>query len=206
MKQRRHRRPRPLLLALAALLASALVGLAGPAQAHDELISTNPKDQAQVPTVPDAIVLTFAEPAEQVGSQVIVRGPGGNVAQGQPVFSQSTVTQAVQAGAPAGSYTVLWRVTSDDGHPVSGRFTFTAAAASTASATSSPTSGSAAATTAADPTSSSSGSGGSSAPRGLWLLVLIALLVPVAIFIRRRPGGPHDASPGRSKDQPRLRP
>jgi hypothetical protein len=41
----------------------------------------------------------------------------------------NTVTQSLEPGAPAGTYTVLWRVTSVDGHPVSGRFTFTAIAA-----------------------------------------------------------------------------
>jgi len=188
-------------VALGVLLATALVGVAGPAQAHDELISTNPPNQGQVQTVPDSIVLTFAEPAEQVGSQVIVRGPSGNVAQGQPVFAKSIVTQAVQPGAPAGSYTVLWRVTSDDGHPVSGSFTFTAAAANTTSpsSTTSPTTSAGGSTSAADPTSggSSTTSSGSTAPRWLWVLVLLVLLVPVAIFVRRRPGGPHDASPGR---------
>ena len=97
MKQRHPRRPSS-LPRRAALLASVLVSVAGPAQAHDELVSTNPPDKAQVQTVPDSIVLTFAEPAEQVGSQVIVRGPGGNVAQGAPVFDKSTVTQARAAG------------------------------------------------------------------------------------------------------------
>jgi hypothetical protein len=32
----------------------------------------------------------------------------------------------VQPGAPAGTYTVAWRVTSADGHPISGSFTFIA--------------------------------------------------------------------------------
>ena len=138
MNARTARRFAP--LTIGALVALSLTLVAGPAQAHDELVSTNPADKAQVQTVPDSILLTFEEPAEQVGSQVIVRGPTGNVAQGAPVFVKSTVTQAVQPGAPAGKYTVLWRVTSDDGHPVSGSFTFTAAAAGvTATPEASPT-------------------------------------------------------------------
>lgn len=196
MNARTARRFAP--LTIGALVALSLTLVAGPAQAHDALVSTNPADKAQVQTVPDSILLTFEEPAEQVGSQVIVRGPTGNVAQGAPVFVKSTVTQAVQPGAPAGKYTVLWRVTSDDGHPVSGSFTFTAAAAGvTATPEASPTasSASASATAAAAPTTSSQESTGSTAPRWLWLLVLLLLLVPVAIFVRRRPGGPHDASP-----------
>jgi methionine-rich copper-binding protein CopC len=195
----RNRTTRSLTLGLGALIALSLTLVAGPAQAHDELVSTNPADKAQVPAMPDAIVLNFEEPAVKVGSQVIVRGPNGNVAQGAPVFAKSTVTQAVKPGAPAGSYTVLWRVTSDDGHPVSGSFTFTAATgsivpAASSAPTTSPTS--AGATAAGKPSSASQqSSGSSSAPRWLWLLILLVLLVPVAIFVRRRPGGPHDASP-----------
>jgi methionine-rich copper-binding protein CopC len=197
----RSRTTHPFALGIGALLALSLTLVAGPAQAHDELVSTNPADKAQVQAMPDEIVLTFEEPAEKVGSQVIVRGPNGNIAQGPPVFAKSTVTQAVRPGAPAGSYTVLWRVTSDDGHPVSGSFTFTTASAAvdpaaSASPTTSPTA-SAGSTAGADPSSASQQSSGndSKAPRWLWLLVLLALLVPVGIFVRRRPGGPHDASP-----------
>jgi copper resistance protein C len=198
--RRRTRTTHPLTLGLGALVALSLTLVAGPAQAHDELVSTNPADKAQVQTMPDSIVLNFEEPAVKVGSQVIVRGPNGNVAQGAPVFAKSTVTQAVKPGAPAGSYTVLWRVTSDDGHPVSGSFTFTAAAGSIAPAASTSPStsatGAAGATAGGDPSNASQQtSGSSSAPRWLWLLIVLVLLVPVAIFVRRRPGGPHDASP-----------
>jgi copper resistance protein C len=197
--RQRTRTTHPFAVGLGALIALSLTLVAGPAQAHDELVSTNPADKSQVQTMPDSIVLNFEEPAVKVGSQVIVRGPNGNVAEGAPVFAKSTVTQAVKPGAPAGAYTVLWRVTSDDGHPVSGSFTFTAAAgsvgpAASTSTTTSPTS--AGATAAGDPSSAGQqSSGSSSAPRWLWLLVVLILLVPVAIFVRRRPGGPHDTSP-----------
>ena len=40
----------------------------------------------------------------------------------------AVVTQPVAAGAPAGEYTVRWRVTSADGHPITGSFRFTATA------------------------------------------------------------------------------
>ena len=97
------RRTHPVALVVGALLVGALTLVNGPAQAHDELVSTNPADRATVAVMPAQIVLTFAEAAEKVGSQVIVKGPGGDVAVGAPVFSGVTVTQAVQPGAPAGS-------------------------------------------------------------------------------------------------------
>ena len=38
----------------------------------------------------------------------------------------NTVAQSIGPDAPAGTYTVQWRVTSADGHPISGTFGFTA--------------------------------------------------------------------------------
>ena len=50
---------------------------------------------------------------------------------GEPRLVDNTVTQALQPGSPAGRYVVEWRVTSADGHPISGTFSFTAAAPGT---------------------------------------------------------------------------
>jgi methionine-rich copper-binding protein CopC len=116
---------------LLVLLGSAvtLVVAAGPASAHDALSGSSPADGSAVATVPATVVLTFDEPAIAMGTRVVVRGPAGEVQQGNPVLVDDTVSQSLQGGAPAGPYTVEWRVTSADGHPVSGSFTFTARAA-----------------------------------------------------------------------------
>ena len=108
----------------------AQVLAAGPASAHDELISTDPAPSSTVATVPSAVTLTFAEPPLTLGMGVDVTGPAGSVSTGAPTLSGKVVRQAVQPGAQAGSYTVRWRVTADDGHPVSGSFTFVASAPS----------------------------------------------------------------------------
>jgi methionine-rich copper-binding protein CopC len=102
-----------------------------PASAHNTLTSTNPADQAMVRSAPRAVVLTFDEPAIAKGSQVVVAGPSGQVQQGQPRLVDNTITEDVQPGAPAGAYTVAWRFTSANGHPVSGAFSFSARAAAT---------------------------------------------------------------------------
>jgi copper resistance protein C len=162
------------------LLSASLLLVAGPAQAHDELISSNPADQAQIATLPDQVVLTFEEPPASTGSQVLVTGPGGNAATGQPVLAGDDVTQAIAPGSPAGTYKVTWRITADDGHAVFGTFSFTAAA------------GNAAAPSSATAVASPSASGASSSPatndsssKALWLLVLLVLLVPIGLFVRR---------------------
>ncbi|HET7305785.1 MAG TPA: copper resistance CopC family protein [Segeticoccus sp.] len=160
-------RPRLVLLVLAAL--AALTGLtalqtatAPPAAAHDVLIRTVPADGATVPEPPGAVKLVFEEPPLKLGTEVAVTGPDGAVQQGKPVIDGSTVRQQLTPGTSAGTYTVDYRVTSDDGHVVSGTFSFTAQqAAGGASATSSPagaTSAPASPTTAAPQPSASGGS------------------------------------------------
>ena len=115
------------LAALGAGLALALVAV--PASAHDELTSSNPTDGAALAQPPSAVVLTFEEPPVELGLQVVVTGPDGQVSSSAPRIDGDDVVTEVQPGAPAGRYTVEWRVTSDDGHPVSGTFAFTATAA-----------------------------------------------------------------------------
>ena len=114
-----------LLAVLVGALLAAGAG-AGPAAAHNVLISSSPADGASVPQTPEAVVLTFDEPAISMGTQVLVSGPTGEVQQGGPRLVDNTVTQDLAPGAAAGAYTVTWRVTSLDGHPISGTLTFTA--------------------------------------------------------------------------------
>lgn len=79
------------------------------------------------------MVLTLEEPALAFGAAVVVTGPSGEVQQGSPRLLGRTVSQDLRSGAPAGTYTVSWRVTSGDGHPISGRFSFTARSAAPSS-------------------------------------------------------------------------
>lgn len=129
-----RRRFARLAAVLAVVLAGALGALvlaAAPASAHDSLVSTAPTSGQTLPQIPASVVLTFDEPAVAMGTQILVTGPDGPVQQGTPQLVDDTVTQAVAGNAPAGRYTVDWRVTSADGHPVSGSFTFTTEAAGT---------------------------------------------------------------------------
>jgi methionine-rich copper-binding protein CopC len=114
-----------------AVLACAVVAVglgAAPAAAHDEIVGTTPADGSTVETAPDEVVLTFAEPAAALGTQVVVTGPDAvTVSQGDVRLVGTTVVQPLVGTRPAGAYRVDWRVTSVDGHPVTGTFTFTAA-------------------------------------------------------------------------------
>ncbi|HEX5331196.1 MAG TPA: copper resistance CopC family protein [Cellulomonas sp.] len=120
------------IFAVAAI--AVLVG-AGAAQAHNTLVSTDPVDGSTVATAPAHVTLTFNEPARSLGTQIVVRAPDGRmVSTGDPVLDGATVSQGVAGALPAGTYTVTWRVTSADGHPLQGVLSFTAAAATTAGA------------------------------------------------------------------------
>ncbi|OFE18878.1 copper resistance protein CopC [Humibacillus sp. DSM 29435] len=121
---------RRFVTSLFSLLLLAVIALALPslASAHDVLQKTTPADGTTLAGMPSTVSLQFSEPPLAIGTQVIVKGPTGDVATGKPTIEGSTLVQAVSPTAPAGSYTVTYRVTSDDGHPVTGTFSFEASA------------------------------------------------------------------------------
>lgn len=171
--------PRGLDRATLGRLAAVLVGVvvavvasATPASAHNVLRSTAPADQQTVAAVPTAIVLTFNEPAIAMGTQIVVTGPSGEIQSGPPELVDSSVSQPLSPGAPAGAYTVTWRVTSIDGHPISGTYAFTATAA-----------GSGEPLPSVVPTPAPIP--GSSPPLGLGLLVGAVVLVAAAVVVRQ---------------------
>lgn len=130
--QRRSSRPRVRVLAAAAAGLAIIAGMflgAMPASAHDELVSSNPASGAQIDALPTEIVLTFSESllAEQGATAVAVTDAAGrDLTGGDPVLDGAQVTQPLAPGDEAsGVITVIWRVASSDGHPISDEFTFT---------------------------------------------------------------------------------
>ena len=113
------------------VLALAAVVLGAPAaQAHNALQSTDPAEGSTVPVMPETVTLTFNEPALFVGTEIMVHTADETMVNiGPPVLVDNTVSQAVTGELPAGEYTVIYRVTSADGHPIEGQFRFTAAEA-----------------------------------------------------------------------------
>jgi methionine-rich copper-binding protein CopC len=190
---------RQVLIRQVLIRAAAVVGLvvvttfavATSASAHNVLLQTNPADKSTVATLPNAVTLTFNEPAQAIGSVMRVVGPAGDVAQGPPTLVDRQVTEAVRPGSPGGAYTVQWRVTSLDGHPISGQFTFTATAGDGGTAPSAAAGGTPEATSGALPavSGSSGGSGGSSTAIIGLLIVVGVLVVAAGVFLAvRRPG------------------
>jgi methionine-rich copper-binding protein CopC len=111
-------------LAVFLLVLGAIVLAPLSATAHDVVESTSPGDGTTVETMPTQVTLTISDDPIPLGTQVLVKGPAGNVAQGDVSVDGRVITQRVSPDAPAGDYVVTYRVTSNDGHPISGTFSF----------------------------------------------------------------------------------
>lgn len=118
--------------AAALLFAATLLFGAAPASAHDVAESTSPANGSTAATVPGTVSVTFNNQPLALGASMAVNdASGSNWADGPVEIVDSVVTQKLRPGAPAGAYTVVWRVVSSDSHPIEGTFTFTAKAGST---------------------------------------------------------------------------
>nr|WP_281496666.1 copper resistance CopC family protein [Ornithinimicrobium sp. F0845] len=114
-----------------------------PASAHDTLTDSSPSEGEVLQEVPTELRLTFSGEISDLGVQFVVTGPEGrDVVQGTPTVDGTAVTQALAEELADGDYEAAWRVTSSDGHPISGIITFTIEAGSaneTATGTPEPT-------------------------------------------------------------------
>ncbi len=95
------------------------------AVAHAARISADPPDNAVLATSPERVSATFNERLQTTFAAMTVVGPDGNVwSTGEPTVQGAVVSIGVRPLGPAGSYTVNYRVTSADGHVVSGSWSF----------------------------------------------------------------------------------
>lgn len=100
--------------------------LAAPAaSAHAIRISTEPAADAALTAGPRRVSATFNEQLQTTFAAMTVVGPDGNLwSAGEPAVQGAVVGIALRALGPAGTYTVNYRVTSADGHVVSGSWSF----------------------------------------------------------------------------------
>lgn len=182
-----------------AMISPGLI-LAPPALAHSDLVSSDPADGAVLDAPPTLVSFTFNEDLMPDFVRLIGTDPNG-VSGDLPVSSVQgpTVTVDWPAEAPGGTWTVSYRVVSQDGHPIDGGITFTYAAASPSPSSSSaaptsqaPTSASpttaeptsAAPTSAApSPTTSAAASTGGTSNTGLIAALTVGVIVIIGIVI-----------------------
>jgi methionine-rich copper-binding protein CopC len=111
-------------LAATALALLGLVTVPSPAAAHASLLASTPEAGDVLEALPDQVVLEFTE-AVSPPAYVNVRSPDGDpVMVGDPVVRGAVVTQALTDGELPGTYSLAYRVVSEDGHPLTGEVVF----------------------------------------------------------------------------------
>ena len=118
------------VLVALAIVAAAIV-VAGPSAptvyAHAGLESSVPAASSVLEQGPSQVVLDFDEPIESAGAAIeLFDQSGAPVATGEPALRPDDDSVLV-ADAPAlgdGTYAVVWRIVSVDGHVIEGSFSF----------------------------------------------------------------------------------
>ncbi|ATE51903.1 copper resistance CopC family protein [Actinosynnema pretiosum] len=175
---------RAVSLLLSALVAGGVaLGAAPAAWAHNVLISSDPKDGAELATGPREVTLTFDQPVqagERFNTLTVTSADGTRWEdQAEPTVRDNSVIFPVRELGPAGEYTLGYRVLSADGHPVSGSLKFT----TTTAAQGTPVPASESAT----PEASGEDSGGG-VPVWVWIVGAVVLLGG-GVFFALRGGG-----------------
>jgi methionine-rich copper-binding protein CopC len=110
---------------LLAALALTATWPAPVASAHATRVSAQPADDAALTAGPDRVSATFNERLQTTFAAMTVVGPDGNLwSTGEPSVQGAIVSVGVRPLGPTGTYTVNYRVTSADGHVVSGSWSF----------------------------------------------------------------------------------
>ncbi len=111
---------------LAAIVATAAfaLSLADAAAAHSRPETTAPADGEVVAAAPAVISISFDKPMRV--TTIELTGADGDTFALERTDEMAPVTrfEATPPPLPAGHYTVTWRGLSEDGHAMSGRFSF----------------------------------------------------------------------------------
>lgn len=117
---------RVLSVLTALFMMLGVVTMASPALAHDALIASNPAAGAALSEAPAQLVLTYNAEIASIGAEVAITAPDGASALGGDLTIAGTeVTVPLAPDLANGAYAIAWRVTSSDGHPISGELAFT---------------------------------------------------------------------------------
>ena len=112
-------------------LAVALITLIGinNAQAHAVLMLTNPKANSVVKVLPEFIFAEFNENLMTIGDKnpnqiTVLNSKNKRVDNGESLVGGARVSTRLKPGLVAGKYLVSYRIVSEDGHIVNGKFSF----------------------------------------------------------------------------------
>ena len=104
----------------------ALATFAATASAHAHLQKASPADGSVVTTSPSRIVLNFSESARLTAASIQKGDEPRQSLKPLPPAAARQISVALPQLTP-GSYSVTWRVVSEDGHLMSGTLRFTLA-------------------------------------------------------------------------------
>ena len=112
-------------LVLAISLTVAAMAGAGAASAHATRVATDPVENTELTQTPQKVSTMFSEAMQPEFAAMTVVGPDGNLwSTGDPQVEGAVLSVGVRPLGPSGTYTVNYRVTSADGHVVSGSWSF----------------------------------------------------------------------------------
>ena len=186
--------------AAGAIAGGAVLGLAGPARAHNYLIASTPEVDGTLTSLPKAFEITTNDKLLDIGDSgsgfaFRVVGPDGKYYEDGCVDIDGPSMTTPAALGDSGKYTVEWQIVSADGHTVSDEYAFTWRAPAGFSAASGSTTPPTCATAGDDSTEAATGTASgdtdSAATDALWIgaggVVLVAAVVAVLLLLRRRP-------------------
>ncbi len=111
------------------MVSLLMVSSASIADAHSTLISSIPKSGATLRAVPGRVTLAFNEkllviPGEHPNSLTVATSSGQSITTGPLKVSGSEISISLKSRKSIGKFTVTYRVVSADGHPISGKYSF----------------------------------------------------------------------------------
>jgi len=97
--------------------------------AHAKVLSSSPAAGSTVTRWPTQLSIRFNESILKLSGAVVdwayvKNSKGQRVDVGNPKVSGALLSVSLKSSVPSGKYFVSYRAVSDDGHPVSGTFTF----------------------------------------------------------------------------------
>ncbi|WNY33876.1 DUF1775 domain-containing protein [Curtobacterium flaccumfaciens] len=116
--------------AAVAITGGAVLGLAGPASAHNYLISSDPEVRGTLTELPEDFDITTNDKLLDIGGSgsgfaFRIVGPDGRYYEDGCVDVEGPSMTTAAALGDSGKYTVEWQIVSADGHTVSDEYPFT---------------------------------------------------------------------------------
>ena len=159
-----------------AAIVTTLSFLSIPASlAHGEIVATFPEQYSNVTPIPTQLWIEFDGNLQTLDGQTIntievLDSTGLTISFGDPIIEGGKISTKMSGQAAAGVFTVNYRIVSEDGHPVEGSYTFNASPEYAE----------------AVPTTTSVLEKNSSFNFGGFAVIVIAVLLGIAVLVKRR--------------------